>query len=197
MNLATISDGRRAVFVRRHRDHEVARVGQAIGADHAEVGQPQAGAEVLAHVAARRAVEQLDAEAHAARDHHDLLRLGLDHAQFGGKAQPALLQHDQQLAVGAVKVAIDHRAVARIQVDRAAALGVRIAGAGEGHETFNEIRWRRRDGQRIPAQLVGRRLGGEEVARQPAVVDALERQMHRRRAGSDRSRCGGWRRAAR
>ena len=51
-----------AILVARDRRQEVARVGEAVAADDAEVGQPERRAVVLAHVAARLAVGQLDGE---------------------------------------------------------------------------------------------------------------------------------------
>ncbi len=57
-----------AVLVCGDRVHEVARIGEAVRADRAQVGEAQVRAEVLADVAARLAIRQLDAEAHAARD---------------------------------------------------------------------------------------------------------------------------------
>ncbi|KAG1243080.1 hypothetical protein G6F68_015937 [Rhizopus microsporus] len=101
----------------RMRGLEVAWVGQAGGADRAEVGQLQQRAVVLADVAAARAVGQFPPEAHATRDHRDLLRLDLDHAHLGQQAQRAQLGHDQQLAIGVVEIAADHVAVGRVQLD--------------------------------------------------------------------------------
>ncbi|KAG1391533.1 hypothetical protein G6F59_014867 [Rhizopus arrhizus] len=101
----------------RMRGLEVAWVGQAVGADRAEVGQLQQRAVVLADVAAARAVGQFHPEAHATRDHRDLLRLDLDHAHLGQQAQRAQLGHDQQLAIGVVEIAADHVAVGRVQMD--------------------------------------------------------------------------------
>ena len=40
------------VFVGRHWRFEIARIGQSVGADRAQVGQPHQGTEVFAHVAA-------------------------------------------------------------------------------------------------------------------------------------------------
>ncbi|MNN40485.1 hypothetical protein D3C81_1545620 [compost metagenome] len=96
------------VFECGMRGLEIARIGQAVGADRAQVGQLQQCAEVLADVATARAVRQLDTEADAARNHRDLLRFDLDHAQLGQQAQAAQLRHDQQLAVGVVEVAANH-----------------------------------------------------------------------------------------
>jgi hypothetical protein len=78
----------------------------------------EVGAEVLADVAARAAVRQLEPEAQAARDDDDLLRLGLDHAELGDEAMAAGLRHEQHLAVGVVEAAASHRPVGRVQVAR-------------------------------------------------------------------------------
>src|SRR6185295_19799766 len=113
--------------------------GEAVRADRAEVGQAEAGAEVLADVAARLAsragdgtaarIQQLDPEAHAARDDDDLLRLRVDRAELGDEALPPELRDDQQLAVGVVERALLHRAVRRVDVRGSAGLGVRAAAA--------------------------------------------------------------------
>src|SRR3546814_6517487 len=80
------------VLVRRNRRKEIARAGQAVAADRAEVGQAQVRAEVLAYVAARRAVGQRHRKAHAARDHRDLLRFDLEHAQLRSEEHTSELQ---------------------------------------------------------------------------------------------------------
>ena len=87
---------------------EVARVGQAIGADRPAVGQRELGAVVFADVAARGAVDQFDAEFDAARDDADIAGRYVDAAELGEKAQARLLRHDQQLAVGVVEVLVHH-----------------------------------------------------------------------------------------
>lgn len=81
-----------AVFVPRVRGEEVARVGQAVRADHAQVGQAEERAEVLADVAACVAIRQFDAEAHAARDNDNLQRFDIDHAHLRQQTQAALLR---------------------------------------------------------------------------------------------------------
>src|SRR5207247_8275536 len=57
---------------------EVARRGEAVRADEAEVGEAEERAVVLADVAARGAVGELDAELDPALDDGDLARLDLD-----------------------------------------------------------------------------------------------------------------------
>lgn len=127
------------VFVCGHRREEIAQVGQTVGADRAAVGQLEGRAEVLADIAACNGIQQLDAKAHAARNDDDLLRLGFEDAQLRDKALAALLQHDQQFAVGAVERAIGHRAVRGIDMARAANLGVWVAVARHGDQTVKEV----------------------------------------------------------
>jgi hypothetical protein len=168
------------IFVARDRDQEVARVGQAVRADRAEVRQAQQGAEVLAHIAARRPVRQIDGEAHAARDHGDLLGFELDQAEFGGDREPALLGHDQQLAVGGIEIAAAHRLVGCVQVDRAAGHRGGRAVAGHGDHAVDEIGGDGvgRDRQRAPAHLVGRGRAAFEVGAHAGVRYAGEIPMH-------------------
>ena len=148
-------------------------------------GRGRAGerrAEVLADVAARGAVDELDAEAHAARHDGDLLRLDVDEADLGREAEPPLLRHDQQLAVGVREEPIGHRPVRGVDVDAAAALRLGIAVAGHRDQALDEVRGLGRDRERIPAELVRRRDACAEVAREEAVVDPLERLVQRGRA---------------
>ena len=136
---------------------EIARVGEAVGADRAEVGKPEGRAVVLADVAARRAVRQIDAELDAARDDADLAGRDIEDAEFGGDAQASLLRDDQQFAIGVVEVARLHGGVGGVEVHGHAGLRGRVAAAGNGYQAVDEIGGRLGDGKRIPAQLVGRR----------------------------------------
>ena len=105
-----------AVFVPGVRRGEIARIGQAVGTQRTEVRQAQRGAVVFRDVATRLAIGQLHRETHAARNHRDLLRLDIDHAELGGDAQAALLGHQQQLAVGIEEHAL-HRTVGAVGMD--------------------------------------------------------------------------------
>ena len=87
------------------RRFEIARVGEAVRADRAELGQAERSAVILGDIAARLAID-LDAELHAARDQADAARRNVHPAQLGEQAQRARLRDDQQLAVG-----IDEHAV--------------------------------------------------------------------------------------
>jgi hypothetical protein len=87
-----------------------------------EVGQPERGAAILRDVAARRAVGQLDPEAHAARDQRDVSGRDVHHTHLGRDPQPAVLRHDQQLAVGGKEHARRHRAIGGIKMDETPSL---------------------------------------------------------------------------
>ena len=139
------------VFIGGHRRLEITRVGQTVGADHAQIRQLEQLTIVFADIAARRAVEQTHLEAHAAWHHADLLRLHIEHAHFSSQLQAALLRHDQQFAIGVVEIALLHAAVGRIQMDAAGRV------AGHADHALNKITRLLRHGQRVPTQLVGRR----------------------------------------
>src|SRR6478752_384975 len=79
------------VLVGRGRGEEVARVREAIRTDRSAVRQREAAAVVLAHIGARRTVDQLDAEDHAARNDAYFARRDLDHTEFSAEAQAPLL----------------------------------------------------------------------------------------------------------
>ncbi|MCW0448988.1 hypothetical protein NB706_001822 [Xanthomonas sacchari] len=165
------------------RREEIAWVGQAVGADRPQVGQPQQAAEVLAHVAARGAVGQFHAEAHAARDHRDFLRRHFQRAQFGAQAQLPELRDQQQFRIGVVEEPALHRRVGRIQVHRHAMLPLGRAVAGHGVQAVDEVHRRLRQRQRAPAQLVRRHLTALEVVVERAgTVVSDEAAVHHRRA---------------
>ncbi len=78
------------VFVGGDGVEEVARVGEAVGADGAEVGEAEGLAVVFADVAAGFVVEQLDAELDAAGDDGELAGVGFEDAALGDEAESAL-----------------------------------------------------------------------------------------------------------
>ena len=92
-----------AILVGGDGGFEIARVGEAVGADRAAFGQAEGAAVILADIAAGGAAEQVGRELHAARDDHDFAGLRLDHAEFGAEAQRAVLRHEQHFAVGVVE----------------------------------------------------------------------------------------------
>ena len=67
------------VLERRDRHAKITRVGEAIGADRSQFGQPEQCAIVLADIAARPIVEQLHVEFDAARHDGDFARPRLDY----------------------------------------------------------------------------------------------------------------------
>ena len=74
------------VLERRDRRLEIARIGEAVGADRAELGQAERSAVILGDIAARFAVD-LDPELHAARDQRDPARRDLHPAELGDDAR--------------------------------------------------------------------------------------------------------------
>ncbi|CAM2144933.1 hypothetical protein PT2222_160209 [Paraburkholderia tropica] len=177
------------IFVRGVRREEVARIREAVRTDHTQIRQAQQRAEVLAEIAARRAVRQIDREAHAARNHGDFERLDVELAHFRANRQAPFLRHDQQFAIGIEEEAVGHRAVGRVEMDRATAHRRRRAVARHRHPAVDEVGRRGRHRQRVPAQLIGRRgrhvveIGDE--ARRAADLgvrdERCERLMHRAR----------------
>jgi hypothetical protein len=124
---------------------------------------------VLADIAARRAVGQADAEAQAARDHHDLAGGDVEAAEFGGELQAPLLRHHQHLAVGVPEDAL-HRAVGGVEMHRDALDGRTLGVGDEGDEAGDEIGGGVGQRQRVPAQPVGRGRG--ERAAEETALDA-------------------------
>ncbi|MGX1210084.1 hypothetical protein AB7M42_000349 [Bradyrhizobium diazoefficiens] len=146
--------GRRVlVLVVRDRRQEVARIGEAVGADRPALRQREGAAVVLAEITARRPVRNLDAEFYAARDHHDLAGLGVDAAELGDEAQVPLLEHEHQLAVGIVEMLVHHRLGDEIDMRGHAGLRIDVAGRRHGLHALNEGHLLLRHRRRVPAHL--------------------------------------------
>ena len=91
------------------------------------------------HSRGRSVVQQLDAEADAARDQRHLARLGVQQPELGAQQQPAALRHDQQLAVGVAEDPVGHGGVGGVEVDgHAGALGG-VAVAAQGPQPGQEV----------------------------------------------------------
>src|SRR5690242_18416569 len=90
---------------------EITRIREPVRAYGAEVRQSERRAEVLTDVASRLTVEQLHAKAQSARNHCNLLWLDIDEAHLGRQPQLPQLGNDQQLAIGVIEVAIEHRSI--------------------------------------------------------------------------------------
>jgi hypothetical protein len=145
------------VLIGRHRRLEVPRIGQAVGADGTAARQVELGAVVLAHEAARRPVQRLDAEDHAARHDGDFQRADLHPPQLGEDLEPAGLRHDEELAVRAVEVLVLHGRGDEVVVHRQTDLRVHVPGRGHGAHACEEGQGLAlRDLHRVPAVLAQR-----------------------------------------
>lgn len=111
-------------------------------------------AEVLADVAARRTVRQLDAESYAARDDRELQAPNKHPSQLGDEEQPPFLGHDKELPVSILEGTSRHRPSGCVQMTPTALLCIRIGVASQGDDAFKEVGRRAGNRQRIPAQLV-------------------------------------------
>src|SRR6202034_1478145 len=69
------------VLIGRDRREEIARIGKAIGADRAALGQRKGAAVIFAEIAARGAAGNFDAEFYATRNHRDLAGRNIDPAE--------------------------------------------------------------------------------------------------------------------
>ncbi len=121
-----------------HRRFKVARIGQAVGADRAEVGQAKRMTMVFQHIAGRMSVRQGDAELHATRYDGNLQRFNLQHTHFGEDHKPSRLRHDQQLAIGIEEGAI-HRAIGGVKPDGDASLRQWVAIADIGGQAIDKV----------------------------------------------------------
>ena len=149
--------GRRVlVLIGRDRGEEIARIGEAIGADRTALRQREGAAVILAQISARRTACDLDAEFHAARNHHDFAGFGIDPAEFGDETQGSLLRHEQHFTVGIVEMLIDHRFGDEKDVSSHASLRVDVSRRGHGLHALQEGHVLFRDRRRVPAQLRNR-----------------------------------------
>mmetsp|Transcript_5598 Transcript_5598/g.18680 ORF Transcript_5598/g.18680 Transcript_5598/m.18680 type:complete len:355 (+) Transcript_5598:560-1624(+) len=187
-----------AVLEPRVRVHKVARLGQAVCADGAEVRKSEVATEALEHVppaagrfsppAARlsRLGGGANGEPHVARDHAHLARFHAQLAELSRQSQRAQLGHDQKVAIRVVQGAIRHGSVERVHMDRDAVLGGWAPGTAHRHQTLHEGDrvfggW---EGRRPPAQRVrvGDRRFTPKVDLEPARHRLRRARAHR---GSD------------
>ena len=144
------------VFEGRNGGQEVARICQAIGADRAAIGQRERPAVVLTDIGARRTVQRLGAELHAARENADFAGLDVDHPELREEAQPSLLRDDQQFAVRIEEEFVLHGRGDEGEMRGHAGLGVRVARCGDRAKAGDEGELVLRDLDRPPAQLADR-----------------------------------------
>jgi hypothetical protein len=105
-----------SVLVPSHRRLEITRVGEAVRADWAKIGQFEVALVHLADVAARRAI-QFHRKDDAPLDDANLAWCHLHFAKLGGDVQHTLLWHDEEISVGVVHATVDHRDVGRVHVN--------------------------------------------------------------------------------
>ena len=147
------------ILVGRTRRQEVARIGEAVGADRPAVRQREATAVILADVGAHRSVDEFDAEDDAARNDADLARLDVDDAELGAEADLALLRDDEEFTVGVIEVLAHHRLRDEHDMRSHAGLSVDVAGGGEGAHAGDEGELVLRHRRGRPAQLPDRQVG--------------------------------------
>ena len=128
-----------AIFKGRNGRFEVARIGEAVGADGAEFRKPEGQAVVFADVAASLLLRQHYAELDTAGDDADFAGRHFEDAELRVKAKSAELRNDQQFAVGGVEEAILHGCVGGVEVDGNTLLHGRIAVAAKRHDAVDEV----------------------------------------------------------
>lgn len=152
--LAEVSDGRL----------EVARVGQAVGADGAQLREDEVALVELQRVASGRAGDELHLVLDAAGDDGNLHGPHQQPAELGADVEVALLGHNQEVAVGRVEGRVGVHALAGGVDEHAQPLLERgIAGAGHEPHAGHKVQVARLivvEG--VPPQLVGdvAKLGG-------------------------------------
>src|SRR5262249_11620547 len=166
------------ILVRGDGGEEVARIGEAICADRAAMGQRESAAVVFAHIGARGPVDELDLEDHAALDHADLAGRDVDYAELGAETKLVLLRDDEELAVRVEEILVAHGCLheQHMRSHAGARLGVarRRHGAQAAHEGELLVRYRDRSptqlADRQVALLPRRRCGAHEPLVDPAVA---------------------------
>ncbi len=136
---------------------EIARIGQAVSADRTELRKPEHGPIVFTDIPPGGRVQQDHREANAARDHGDLQGLKVDQPKLGDEPQPALLGHDQQLAIGIEEGPVLHGPVGGVKMNAEPGARRHIAITGDGCQAIDKIGRRVRQRRRIPAQPIWRR----------------------------------------
>lgn len=143
----------------RHGGLEITGVGEAVGANGAELGELEMALVQLQRVAPRRTRRgcKMHLVFHAARDHGNLHGAHEQPAHLGANVQVPLLRDDEHVAVGRVKGRLGAHALAgSVDVDAQAGLHGGVAGTSHQAQTGHEIEV---VGlvvvKGIPAQLVG------------------------------------------
>lgn len=99
------------------RSEEVARVGEAVGSDWAEIGEAERLTVVFEEIAAGLLVEKFDTELDASGNEGDFAGCEVDEAELGVEQDAAELRDEEELAVGSVKKTVGHALVGGVDVD--------------------------------------------------------------------------------
>lgn len=144
------------VFVESsHGDLEVTRVRETVRSNGTEVGEFEVALVKLKDITANRALWQINSVTNAARDDANLIGPNEKFALLGLDVEDAVLEDNEEVAVGAVKCLVFRHALARCEDIHAYSVFHRwVAGAGDEVEAVNPV-----DGfiqvKGVPAELVG------------------------------------------
>ena len=164
------------------RRFEIARIGEAVGADRPKLGQAQRQARGSPrHSRALRRRLRPGTSRRAGRRRSIPGATSIRPISVA-MSQRARLRDDQQLAVGVDEDAPLHRPAGAVKMDRDAFEIGRLAVGEHRHHAVDEVRAVRQVGRRVPAQAVGReRLIDRCPARTRARLRSGERPVIGRR----------------
>src|SRR4029079_6435594 len=159
--------------------------------DRAALGQRERTAVVLAHIAARGSLYQLDPKLDPARDDGNLARFDLDDAELGCEAQLSLLRHEQHLAIGIVEILLDHGARDEIDMRAHSRLASGIARNRHGVHALDEREFLGWDWDGVPAHRRNRYVDFCRRSRAPEAdagllegVEVIDRRPNAGKPGS-------------
>ena len=141
-----------------NRRFEVTRVGKAVRANRAAVRQGEFGPVILANIAARHLRIGADLGHHAPRQHGNMPGWHKHSAHFGKNVQRAAFRDNQHFGIGIQQYAIGHVFIKSVKAGSHAKMLTRIAGAGHGPDTVDEIAGCVRCRQRVPSILSQRQV---------------------------------------
>jgi len=134
---------------------EVARIGQAVGTDRAQLRETKKWPVILADITRGLAIRQQTPERDTSRNDGDLARRDLDAAKFGQQVQPAALRDEQQFAVPVDKDPRCHVEVGHIDVDGHAVQRRRVVARHHRRHRIDQVDRRGRLTGRVPTQAIG------------------------------------------
>lgn len=141
-------------LVLRHGGQEVPRVGEAVGAQGAQLRELELSAPDLEDVPARRTVGEFHAETKATLDDDDLTGLDIQGTELGLNVQSSPLGDDEELAVGVDERFLGHADIRRVDMSSQSLTEGRIARSRHGLEASDELHFPRGgDIKRVPGEL--------------------------------------------